>query len=204
MTTGSPIGIPVACTLTEREQQARSKFIREKIATHLVRVEDLPDGHLLRFEPRPGMRDTIDEFIALESQCCAFLRFALTEGEREHEWKLAMTGPEGSKAIVNGMIGQLERGHDAARAGRFRRLAAGLGVPAAALAGAVMVCCALPALLLFAGAAGAGSVLAAAEGTPAWWAAVAIVAAASAMGWRAWRRRVAPTAARSTSPDCGC
>ncbi len=202
MTTGSTIEIPVACTLTEREQRARRQAIRETIATHLARVEDLLDGYLLRFEPRPGMRDAIQEFIALESQCCAFLRFALTQGEREHEWRLEVTGPEGSKAIVSGMIGQLDRRH--AAAGALRRLVAGLGVPAAALGGAVLVCCALPALLLLVGLAGAGSALAAAEGSPAWWAAVSIVAAASAMSWRAWKRRVARSTARSTSQDCGC
>lgn len=204
MTTGSTLEIPVACTLTEREQRARRKAIRETIAMHLAVVEDLPDGHLLRFEPRPGMREAIEAFIALESQCCAFLRFALTEGEREHEWKLEVTGPEGSKAIVSGMLGQLDRGRAAAGAGRLRRLVPGLGVSAAALGGAVLVCCALPALLLLVGLGGAGSALAAAEGTPVWWAAVSVVAAASAVSWRAWRRRVALSTARSTSQDCGC
>ncbi len=109
MTTGSTIEISVACTLTEQEQLARRKAIRETIATQLARVEDLPDGYLLRFEPRPGMREALEELIALESQCCAFLRFALMKGKREHEWKLEVTGPEGSKAIVRGMIGQLAR-----------------------------------------------------------------------------------------------
>ena len=96
--------LPVACTLTEPELQARRAGVLADVRRSLQEARWLPDGVALRFAPDPERLATLATFIALERQCCAFLRFQLTvEAGGGPVW-LELTGPPGTREFLAGEL----------------------------------------------------------------------------------------------------
>ena len=94
---------PLACTLTESELVTRSAEVKD-LFKHVQQVDELADGYALRFPGDDTWANTLLQFITFERACCHFFTFALLfEPEQGSIW-LHLRGPEGVKAIVEGMI----------------------------------------------------------------------------------------------------
>jgi hypothetical protein len=96
---------PVACSLTEPELQARRAGVLADVRRSHQEARWLPDGVALRFAADPERLATLATFIALERQCCAFLRFRLTvEAGGGPAW-LELTGPPGTREFLAAELG---------------------------------------------------------------------------------------------------
>lgn len=95
-TASDPAGpLPIACSLGNRELAERAERIRRELA----------DGYAFRFAGTGPWGDRIAEFIASERQCCTFFRFEVDyEPDSGPIW-LRMTGPDGTRAFIEGLLG---------------------------------------------------------------------------------------------------
>lgn len=66
---------PIVCTLTPGELQDRGAAWNRLMSSGLVARERIPGGIRLRAEP--GASVALMELIALERECCAWIRFEL-------------------------------------------------------------------------------------------------------------------------------
>jgi hypothetical protein len=69
----------VACTLSADELPARRQQIRSLGKDGLLSVEHDARRAIFRFRSGAQMRRRIDEIVAAESRCCAFLDFRVEE-----------------------------------------------------------------------------------------------------------------------------
>jgi hypothetical protein len=95
--------VPLACTLTESEQVTRKEKVND-LFKHLQQVNELADGYALRFPGGDRWVNELMQFITFERGCCPFFTFALTFEPRQGPIWLHVRGPEGVKAIVEGMM----------------------------------------------------------------------------------------------------
>ncbi len=97
--------IPVACALTPGEQDVRRSTVLAELRRAMEGTEDRPEGYAYRFDgDRAGVVEQIAAVIALERECCPFLRFALmAEPGRGPVW-LEVTGPPGTKEFLGAMF----------------------------------------------------------------------------------------------------
>ena len=98
-------GLPVACTLSESELQARRAGVLAAIRRDQEEARWLPDGVALRFAAAPDRLATLAAFIELEHRCCAFLRFRLTVGPGGGPIWLELTGPPGTREFLAAELG---------------------------------------------------------------------------------------------------
>ena len=95
--------VPLACTLSEsalvtREQEVKGLF------KQVQQVNELADGYALRFPGDDTWANQLMQFIAFERACCPFFTFALVFEPRQGPIWLHLSGPEGVKGIIEGMI----------------------------------------------------------------------------------------------------
>jgi hypothetical protein len=101
--------IPLACSLTDGELQARRKNYLDKAAARLVDSTEIENGFRFRFPlETPVLRD-LTEIIDLERRCCPFLNFRLGLEAGSRFVTLEMTGREGAKEMVRSLFGWNER-----------------------------------------------------------------------------------------------
>lgn len=123
------------------------------------RVE-LPDGYAIRFAS--DAFEAVARFVANERKCCPFLVFELTLDSMSGPLWLRMTGPEGTRAVLDAELNlltptKIDRNCGCAgsttHTNRVVRWAAAGGILAAL--GVCAACCLLPFALLSVGIAGA-------------------------------------------------
>lgn len=83
--------LPIACTLSPAEMPRRAEQIRAVGRDGLIGADRGGRGAVLRF--RPEVRARVEEIVAAESACCAFLDFDLTEEDGAIVLRIA--APEG-------------------------------------------------------------------------------------------------------------
>ena len=71
---GKTTSTPVACTLTPASQRAEIKRFRAELAPYILKRERLKDGARLTFTDAPGLRAKIERLVALDQNCCTFLK----------------------------------------------------------------------------------------------------------------------------------
>lgn len=84
--------LPIACTLSPAEQPRRAEQIRAVGRDGLIHAER-GGRAVLRF--RPEVRARVEEIVAAESACCAFLDFELAE--EDDAIVLRIAAPEGAE-----------------------------------------------------------------------------------------------------------
>jgi hypothetical protein len=90
--------IHIACTLSPNQMRDRMTFIDELVADALLDQHEIEGGVRSRFRDAPDVERRIRELVAAESNCCAFLSFAV--GRDDGELWLDITGaPEAKPAI---------------------------------------------------------------------------------------------------------
>jgi hypothetical protein len=84
--------IPLACTLTAAEMQARRQENAE-LLSRAIHAEDLPDGAVYTFPPTPELARAVLDFVLAERACCAFLTFTLRFASPHANIYLEIQGP---------------------------------------------------------------------------------------------------------------
>lgn len=91
---------PIACALEPAEVEARRDALLPGLASQALAREVLPDGLRWRFAPSQSLLELIARVIDSERQCCPFFRFALTVEPGGGPVWLAVTGPTGTRELL--------------------------------------------------------------------------------------------------------
>ena len=100
---------PVACTLTEEQEEARSERVRSTLASNYRGVEERDDGYTLLFDGVDESLSAVAAFVSNELQCCSFAEYGIDVSPPYEETRLTVGGPEGTKAMFGeGLVDRLE------------------------------------------------------------------------------------------------
>lgn len=106
---GNQRSTPVACTLTDRQNEERSIQVRSSLVSHYVGAEKLIGGYTLRFDGAEEALLAVASFTVNELQCCSFAEYTIDVSPPYGETRLTITGPERTKAMFGeGLVDQLE------------------------------------------------------------------------------------------------
>ena len=90
---------PIACTLAPADLAARREEIRALLRRALIQRERGKGSLRLVFRHSEATEAAVRDLVRRESECCAFLSFALTlEADRI---VLDVSGPPGSESVLN-------------------------------------------------------------------------------------------------------
>jgi hypothetical protein len=90
--------LPIACTLTPGGMTARLALIDALAADGLLDRTPTEAGLRVRLRDTPEIERRTRELVAAESQCCAFLDFAL--GREDGDLVLDIAGPQDARAVI--------------------------------------------------------------------------------------------------------
>ena len=88
-----PSAIPAA------ERKGHLALGRELFEIRAREQVELPNGYAIRFQPEAF--EAVARFVANERKCCPFLTFELTLDPTSGALWLRMTGPEGTRAVLD-------------------------------------------------------------------------------------------------------
>ncbi len=94
---------PIMCDLTAISAEMREQHILDAtdIFQKAEEIQELAQGYAFRFPNEAGMWLALATFVEYDRLCCPFSRFGLTaEPNHGHLW-LTLTGPEGTKDLLN-------------------------------------------------------------------------------------------------------
>lgn len=101
--------LPIACLLPAPELRARTAGEINELTKLAREITALEDGYQLRFEPEGGLLVRLAAFVERERECCPFLRFDLTVEPAAGPIYLRLTGPEGTKTLLQEVLRLSER-----------------------------------------------------------------------------------------------
>jgi hypothetical protein len=81
------------------ERQAHFALARELFEERAAERVALPNGYRIRFPPEE--MEAVVRFVTNERKCCPFLSFEMTLGPDSGPLWLRMTGPEGTRAVLD-------------------------------------------------------------------------------------------------------
>jgi hypothetical protein len=90
--------LPVACSLTGSDFEERARRWRVLAERALVDSKRSGEGVRLSFEPVDGVEAELRELVALEGECCPFLRMGIEEDGR---LTLVVSGPPDAAPILD-------------------------------------------------------------------------------------------------------
>ena len=144
--------VPIACTVVgvaDREERAR---LWGQLKDAVTRVAPRPNGFRLTFNASRPALEAVGKIIALERDCCPFLRIQLdvaaSTPDSRDTMTLSLTGDAGAKAFLASALRDI--GLSIPAADKPNRLVA-LGISGFSFA---LLCCVLPPVLLALGAGG--------------------------------------------------
>lgn len=73
---------PVACTFSDADQRKETRHFKSALTPHILPRRLLDNGVQLTFAPAPGVRESLDELVRLDQQCCTFLDHHVKEDEK--------------------------------------------------------------------------------------------------------------------------
>ena len=97
-----PGELPVACSLSPTELAARLAEMGALGDAALVDVHLEPTQAWLRFAAGHGVRRRVEDIVAAESRCCAFLTMSV--GEQPDLVVLTIHAPEGADAALEAIV----------------------------------------------------------------------------------------------------
>lgn len=101
--------VEVICTLNDEEFQQRRAWVRQNIAPHLVSIEKTDRGLCLTYPATDPVRTLVEEFAALERQCCGeFLDFSFDD-KKPNQFDLLITGPVEVQDILQDLKQRIEK-----------------------------------------------------------------------------------------------
>ena len=97
---------PVACSLDPASLAARRAGLLAELLNRAAGQEELPDGRRFTFDPSSATLELIVRALDAERQCCRFLRFQLTVEPNLGAFVVDLTGPEGTREFLSGLLGE--------------------------------------------------------------------------------------------------
>ncbi|MFK8020411.1 MAG: hypothetical protein AB8B86_11615 [Pseudomonadales bacterium] len=89
----------IHCSLTQEDQRRRRSQVRATIVPQVRSVNSLADGLRIDFVIAEGLRELVEEFIALERECCSFLTFTLSV--KNEDMSLLIQGPREAAQVID-------------------------------------------------------------------------------------------------------
>ena len=102
--------IPIACKLSAKDMQTRKQGVEAELFASISRVTELDNGYTLWFPREEGQLAKISHFVEAESECCAFLTFAVRLEAGGEEIAVDLTGPEGTKEVLEPLVAEAQPG----------------------------------------------------------------------------------------------
>lgn len=100
---------PIACTLTDAENDERPDEVRATMTDAFARAEELRDGYTLYFEGTDEVLTAVAEFTSNELECCSFAEYTIEVWPPYEETRFTVTGPDGAKELLGkGLMEELE------------------------------------------------------------------------------------------------
>jgi hypothetical protein len=93
--------IPVACNLAAIGDRARHQSLSNALRAAVRGRAELADGFEYSLDLHICGVDDLREWMALERECCPFLQFELSVAGSDATGRLVLTGPEGTKEILD-------------------------------------------------------------------------------------------------------
>lgn len=93
--------LPVVCSLEAGDLQQRLAEIAAIGRASLIEHRAHDGTHVLRFRGSPETQRKLEEIVAAEQQCCAFLGLALNEDG--DDLVLSITAPEAGQLTADGL-----------------------------------------------------------------------------------------------------
>ncbi|MDQ5872541.1 MAG: hypothetical protein M3547_10110 [Acidobacteriota bacterium] len=105
-------GTSVACRLDAFDESGRAEHRRlaGELLAAMTDVEELADGFAVRFPAKPFLFLRISRWIELERACCPFLTIRLEIEQSVPAYRVALTGPEGTKDVLRAELLRLPSG----------------------------------------------------------------------------------------------
>ena len=113
-TTAAPSRTPLACVadaIPASERARHLALLTRLFTTAVAERRDVPGGYLYRFDA--AALDDVARWIANERRCCPFLAFALEVGPDDAPLRLCITGPEGTRELLDAELHGRVRADDA-------------------------------------------------------------------------------------------
>ncbi len=98
-----PTELPIACSLSASDLSKRLADMAALGAAALLGVEVGGTHAELRFAAAAGVRDRLDAIVAAESECCAFLAMAVSDGPGAVV--LTIDAPAGAELVIEELVG---------------------------------------------------------------------------------------------------
>ena len=92
--------LPIACDLSEQEQQRRRKVLASDIFKDVQQTDELADGYAFRYPGDETQAARLLEFIIFERKCCAFMTFELLFEPGQGSIWLRLRGAAGVKEFI--------------------------------------------------------------------------------------------------------
>jgi hypothetical protein len=96
-------GPPLACSLTPDQLRERRDDLLPGLVRRADEVTELDSGWRLRFQSKDGLLAEIARVIEQERACCSFLRFQVTAEPNGGPITVEVTGPPGTREILQGL-----------------------------------------------------------------------------------------------------
>jgi hypothetical protein len=97
--------LPVACSLAAPEMRARRDGLVAEVRRGVEETKRVPGGIALRFPGAARWVETLAGLMALERECCRFLRFRLSAEPDGGPLWLSVTGPRGTAEFLRVELG---------------------------------------------------------------------------------------------------
>lgn len=96
----SPKELPIACRLTEEEQQKRREELSRELFSGRSSTEEFEDGYECAFPGGADWAEKLVSFVVYERECCPFFTFEMIFEPGGGQISLRVRGPEGAKEFV--------------------------------------------------------------------------------------------------------
>lgn len=103
----STIDLPIACDLSEQEQQRRRRDLASDLFKNYQQAEELADGYAFHYPGDEASAMRLMEFITFERRCCAFMTFELIFEPGQGSIWLRLRGAAGVKEFIRDELGML-------------------------------------------------------------------------------------------------
>jgi hypothetical protein len=102
--TGTPELACIPAAIPGAERHGHFELARELFGRQVQERAALPNGYAIRF--RADALRAVAQFVSNERKCCPFMHFELTLGPGSEALWLRMTGPEGTRGVLDAELNQ--------------------------------------------------------------------------------------------------
>ena len=97
-------GQVLICSLSGPELIKRKAALQEEVFSNVLKTQEEETGYRFHFKFDENFLVKLTDYMLAEKKCCPFFRFELMIGEGKEGIELAVSGPEGAKAMIGDLI----------------------------------------------------------------------------------------------------